>query len=213
MSKMMSVFVSEQTHASLFLLQAKLMTFDKKKHSMDEIRFASRRSWRPSISKLWDLIRVGAPAGLQWFSEITAFAIFVNVLLGRRFGTVPLIATGIAWQYMRISFMPTIGVGQALTSLVGRSIGAGDIDRAKRETRIATGITLAYMGTLSVIYFAFGDTLIGWFNADPEVVEIGAKVISCRKHWKFRKSRFTLSEHHRFQWRRWDQLCRQSRDR
>ena len=37
MTKMMSVFVSEQTHASLFLLQAKLMTFDKKKHSMDEI--------------------------------------------------------------------------------------------------------------------------------------------------------------------------------
>lgn len=144
-----------------------------------EARFASRRSWRPSMSKLWDLIRVGAPAGLQWFSEITAFAIFVNVLVGRRFGTEHLIATGIAWQYMRISFMPTIGVGQALTSLVGRSIGAGDVDRAKRETRIATGITLAYMGTLSVIYFALGDTLIGWFNADAHVVEIGAKVMIC----------------------------------
>lgn len=144
-----------------------------------EVRFASRRSWRPHARKLWDLIRVGTPAGLQMVAEVVAFALFVNVLVGRRFGTAHLIATGIAWQYMRLAFMPTMGVGQALTSLVGRSIGAGDIDRAKRETRIAFFIILAYMGTLSTLYFLFGGVLIGWFNADAEVVSIGAKIMLC----------------------------------
>ncbi len=32
-----SILVSELTHSSLFLLQAKLMTSDKKKYSMNEI--------------------------------------------------------------------------------------------------------------------------------------------------------------------------------
>ena len=37
MTKIRSIVVSELTHSSLFLLQAKLMTSDKKKYSMNEI--------------------------------------------------------------------------------------------------------------------------------------------------------------------------------
>ena len=45
-----SIAVSERTHASLFLLQAKLMVSDKKQYSMDKI-----------IDKLmvnWDVVHV-----------------------------------------------------------------------------------------------------------------------------------------------------------
>ena len=37
MPKIRSIVVSELTHSSLFLLQAKLMVSDKKKYSMNEI--------------------------------------------------------------------------------------------------------------------------------------------------------------------------------
>jgi MATE family multidrug resistance protein len=142
-----------------------------------EARFASRSGWRPDLRKLANLLRVGLPCGVQWLSEVLVWALFVNVLVGRRFGTSDLIATNTVWQYMRVAFMPTIGVGQSLTSLVGRSIGAGDHARAIRETRIGLGITFAYMGMLSVIYALYGGRLVGWFNNDPEVVRIGAVVM------------------------------------
>ena len=146
--------------------------------SVDKM-FHCRVSWRPSWLRLKNLLRVGAPCGAQWFCDVVVWAIFVNVLVGRNFGTVHLIATNTAWQYMRISFLPTMGVGQALTALVGKSIGAGDPQRARREAGFALKITLLYMSTLSVIYVFFGGTLISWFNDAPDVVSIGATIMIC----------------------------------
>lgn len=143
------------------------------------LRFHSRQTWAPSWARIRDLLRVGLPCGLQWFCDVVVWAIFVSVLVGAKFGTVHLIATNTAWQFMRLAFMPAIGVGQALTALVGKSIGAGQPARAIRETRIAVLITLAYMGTLSVIYLFKGPALIRLFNSDPEVVRIGAMVMIC----------------------------------
>lgn len=142
-------------------------------------QFQSRAMWRPSPRLLANLLRVGLPFSLQMLCEVVVWAIFVNVLIGRMFGTVHLIATNTAWQYMRIAFMPTWGVGQALQALVGKSIGAGKPERAMREARVAVLVTLGYMGALSVVYWLFGATLIGWFNADPEVVRIGRVIMIC----------------------------------
>jgi MATE family multidrug resistance protein len=142
-------------------------------------RFQSRSTWRPSSRCLKGLLRIGLPCSFQWLCDVVVWAIFVNLLVGSKFGTIHLIATNTAWQYMRLSFLPTIGVGQALTALVGKSIGAGDSQRAIRETRIATLIIVAYMGTLSLIYWLRGPDLIRFFNTDSEVVRIGTTIMIC----------------------------------
>ncbi len=146
--------------------------------SMNEV-FGSRSTWRLSRHRITELLRVGFPCGLQFLCEVVVWAIFVTVLVGTKFGTIHQIATNTAWQYMRIAFLPTIGVGQALTALVGKSIGTGDPKRAIRETRVASMITFAYMGSLSLLYWRKGPALIAVFNADPEVVRIGATVMLC----------------------------------
>lgn len=141
--------------------------------------YQSRLTWRPSPRRILDLLRVGIPAGLQWFTEVVVWAIFVNVLVGKKFGTSHLIATNIAWQYMRVAFMPTIGVGRALSALVGRAIGEDDPDRAVRQARIVVAITAIYMISLAIVYCVFGGKLVGWFNGSAEVVAIGTKVMVC----------------------------------
>jgi MATE family multidrug resistance protein len=141
--------------------------------------YNSRRTWRPSLTRIIALLRVGIPAGMQWFTEVVVWAIFVNVLVGKKFGTAHLIATSIAWQYMRIAFMPTIGVGRALSALVGKAIGENDPDRAVRQARIVVTITAIYMISLALIYCVFGWKLVGWFNDSAEVVAIGSKVMVC----------------------------------
>ena len=139
----------------------------------------SRTAWRPSWSRIKKLFRHGIPAGLQWTSEVVVWGVFINILVGRRFGTAELIATNATWQYLRIAFLPSMGVGQALTALVGKSIGAGEPERAMREVRFAVWITLAYLVALSVVYAIFGGELISLFNDDPTVVRIGAKIMIC----------------------------------
>jgi MATE family multidrug resistance protein len=141
--------------------------------------FGTWKGWQPSLARLWDLLRVGGPCGFHWISEVLVWTLFVNVLIGRRFGTAHLIATNTVWQYMRLAFLPTVGMGHGVTSLVGKSIGAGATDRARRETNIALALTICYMGTLSVVYFLFGGELVGFFNDTPEVVKIGGSIMVC----------------------------------
>jgi MATE family multidrug resistance protein len=141
--------------------------------------FNTRHTFQPSWHAVKGLLRVGLPGGLQFQCEVVVWAIFVGVLIGRYFGTEHLIATNTAWQYMRIAFMPASGAGQALTALVGKSIGAGDPERAVRQTRIAAWLVSAYLGCLSVVYWLFGAELIGFFNDNPEVLRIGASVMIC----------------------------------
>lgn len=141
--------------------------------------FETRRQWRLSWPRLRNLLRVGVPNGLQITSEVIVWAVFVNVLVGRFFGTVHLIATNTAWQYMRISFMPTIGMGRAVTALVGKSIGEGDASRAIRETRFAVYITLAFMCTLATVYTFLGRQLIYLLEPDAAVAAIGSSIMIC----------------------------------
>jgi len=141
--------------------------------------FATRETWRPSWRRTRRLLRIGMPCGVQWLTEVIVWAVFVNILVGTKFGTIHLIATNISWQYMRIAFMPTIGVGRALSALVGKSIGEDDAKRAMRETRFVFFITLVYMGLLSVVYAIFGPQLIALWNGNPEVARVGGQVMIC----------------------------------
>lgn len=141
--------------------------------------YRTRETWRPSGFRLRKLLAVGSPFGAQAFAEVVVWATFVSLLVGRKFGTTHLIATNTVWQYMRIAFMPCMGVGRAVTALVGKSIGAGDPDRAMREARDATLFTLAYMTGLSLVYFVFRHELVALFNSDPEIVRIGGWIMIC----------------------------------
>lgn len=141
--------------------------------------YASRETWRLSWPRLGKLVRVGSPFGIQACAEVTVWATFVNVLIGRFFDAPHLIANNAAWQYLRIAFMPCNGVGRAVSALVGKAIGAGDYARAFRETRLATMITLVYMISLAAVYVVFRRRLIAEFNDDPAVIAIGSRIMIC----------------------------------
>jgi MATE family multidrug resistance protein len=126
-----------------------------------------------------NILRVGSPQGVQWVSDVVVWTVFINILVGKYFGTVHLIATNIVWQYLRISFMPCLGIGMALTALVGRAVGESDPQRAVRLARVAIWGMMVFMGVLSVVYFIGRTTLVSWFNSDPQVVRIGASVLVC----------------------------------
>jgi len=146
--------------------------------------FASRAMWRPDWSKMKAIVRTGIPQGLQATSDVCVWMVFINILTGRLFGQTALVASNTAWQYLRLSFMPTFGVGVALTSLVGKAIGQRDHDLARRVTRIAVGIVVAWMALLSVVYLLLRHVLIEAFNDDLAVIGIGGSIMICAVVWQ-----------------------------
>ncbi len=142
-------------------------------------RYASRTTWRIDGEKMRSIIRVGFPQGLQWVSDVLVWMLFVNVLIGRTFDDAHLIASNVAWQFMRIAFMPAIGVGIALSSLVGKAVGQRDPQMAIRFARFAVAILIVYLSALSLVYLRYRVELIELFNTDPEIVRIASAIMIC----------------------------------
>jgi MATE family multidrug resistance protein len=92
---------------------------------------------------LWQLVRIGWPIGVQQSLDVLSWGVLIILMVGR-FGKEQLAASNIAIQYMTISFLPGIGLGQALTALVGRYIGEGNSETAVQ--RVYEGLLLAIHG-------------------------------------------------------------------
>ena len=157
----------------------------------EEFHTRSLRGVRFSMA--WELIRLGWPAGLQFFSDVLCWTIFVGFLIGKYFGIVPMTASTIAMRYMGLSFMPAVGIGTAATALVGRYIGQGRTDMARRRTHTALVMAMCYMGLCALAFLFLGGPLISLFIqhaggpestkelADPtgQVIRIGKMVLIC----------------------------------
>lgn len=122
------------------------------------------------------LLRVGLPSGFQLICDIVAWTVFLNVIVAG-FGTAALAANSFAFSYMHVCFMPAIGVGAAVTALVGKYIGMGRPDLAAKRAHLGFFVCAAYMVTSGALLFIFRHPLIGIFSDDPEIHRIGGRIM------------------------------------
>jgi MATE family multidrug resistance protein len=143
---------------------------------------------------LWrQIIRVGWPAGMQFFNDILAWGIFITVLVGY-FGEMHRAASAVVMRYLHVSFMPAVGVGIACTALVGRYIGQGRPDIALRRARAGLLLAVAYMGVCGILFYVFRFDLMRAFASVPveagvpeaarqaeeaQIIAIGSQVFVC----------------------------------
>jgi MATE family multidrug resistance protein len=139
-------------------------------------QFEATRAWPLDLDKMRRLVRVGLPSGLSFVLDITAWTMLLVVIIGR-FGTDSLAATATCWRFTELSFMPAVGIGFAVATLVGRSIGEGELSLARRWAAMGTGINMAYMGLMAVIFVVFGRPLMELFSSEGEVIRLGARFL------------------------------------
>jgi MATE family multidrug resistance protein len=123
--------------------------------------------WRPEPWLVVRLVRFGMPTGLQYSLEVGAFAIFM-VIVGR-IGALELAASGIAFNLNMIVFMPMVGLAIAVSSLVGRYLGADRPEVAERAVGWALGMAFAYMAACGLLYVVGAPLLLAPYaaGADP----------------------------------------------
>jgi len=121
------------------------------------VAYRTLAGWRPEPWLVARLVRFGMPTGLQYSLEVAAFAVFM-VIVGR-IGTLELAASGIAFNLNMIVFFPMVGLAIAVSSLVGRYLGAEQPQVAERVVASAFGMSLVYM-TLCGLVYVFGAPLL-----------------------------------------------------
>ena len=140
--------------------------------------FSTRKDWQFSWSRLQQLVRIGWPIGIQQSIDILSWGVLIILMVGR-FGKEQLAASNIAIQYMTISFLPGLGLGQALTALVGRYIGERNISTAIQRVYEGLWLAMLYMTFMGLIYFLVPGPLMTFFNADSQVIQAGSTILLC----------------------------------
>jgi len=113
---------------------------------------------RFNASLLRRLLRYGGPSGLQFLVEIGGFTLFLLVV--GNLGKVAMAATTLAFNFNTLAFVPMLGLGIALSTLVGQQLGQNNPRLAARATWTSLCMALGYMGAMALVYVLFPDVLL-----------------------------------------------------
>lgn len=153
-------------------------------------RFASRRMRSMKLADCLKILKIGWPAGVQFCNDILSWGIVTGVLIGF-FGTAHLAANTAAVRYISISFMPAVGISIATTALVGRYIGMGRIDLARKRAHVAALTAMTYMGLCGLAFWIWRYELIEFYisfkpdagvsvdRMTEQIVRIGGNLMLC----------------------------------
>jgi MATE family multidrug resistance protein len=130
------------------------------------------RHWAgPSLARLRQLVKIGAPAAGQILLEVGAWNL-ATVTAGW-LTPVALATHQIALNYAAVTYMVPLGVGAAAAVSVGHAVGAGDKERARRAGWLALGLGTSFMLLAAVVFLVAPRPLIELYTRDPRVLAVG----------------------------------------
>src|SRR5690606_36959675 len=130
------------------------------------VRFRTLSGWRFEPELFARLIKYGGPAGVQVFLDVLVFHVFVQ-LVGR-LGDAATGATTLAIRLNMVAFLPMMGLGQAISILVGQRLGGNRPDLAERSTYTGLKWSFGYMCGIAAIYLFFPEAIVALFEGDTD---------------------------------------------
>lgn len=133
------------------------------------------QSLQPDWSVLLPCLRVALPNALQRFGTslgYVAFAAMINSI-----GDVATAAHTIANTVESAFYIPGYGMQTAAATLAGNALGAEDNRRVNDLGQMIIFIETSLMIVSGTLLFLFAPNMMALFSKDPEVIELGAKVL------------------------------------
>jgi MATE family multidrug resistance protein len=159
--------------AMYFAVFAYILMFFRKKY---DIMFHTRRGWRPEADLMKRLLRFGMPNGVNFMLDMINFTAFLAII--GRYSDLVQAAVSMVFSVNMIAFMPVVGIGMAVSIIVGKYLGMDRPANAVRSAWIGLAIGVSFMTFISLIYVFFGKALLGPFvdSAPGENAELLMKI-------------------------------------
>jgi len=136
-------------------------------------RFLCRTNFRPELVR--PFLAIAWPPALQTLGIVVGLLIF-NFILGL-ISVLAVAAANVVLRIASLSFMPGIGVGAAVQTLVGQSLGRRDPRGARRTTWFGVGVSVVFMGIFGVLFLAIPGSLMRVFTDSEDLVRAGAPIL------------------------------------
>lgn len=139
------------------------------------VRIQLRERYKFEKDTLITAWRLGLPVALERVLTNGAQIIITGIISG--VGTVAVAANHLAVTAEALSYLPAYGISTAATTLVGQAMGGKRKALAVRFARLITWLGILIMTLGGVILYVFAPQLITLFSKDPEVIDLGARVL------------------------------------
>ncbi|HDZ20941.1 hypothetical protein LCGC14_0276710 [marine sediment metagenome] len=127
-------------------------------HATFRTRVGLTLRWR----LMGQILRLGLPVGARLSNAMLCWTIFSNYFVGR-FGPAHLAGNSAAMRYGLMAILPVVGVGMATTALVGRYIGAGRPDLARKRTHTSLIVAVIYLLVIASATLAWRKPMVAFF--------------------------------------------------
>jgi putative MATE family efflux protein len=125
---------------------------------------------------VYSILRVGGPGAIN--TLLTNACVATSTGLTGTFGTAALAGFGAAARLEYILIPLVFGLGSAIIPLIGASIGAGNIGRARRAALVGALTAAALTGLVGLVVTVAPNVWVGLFTSDPSVAVVGMRYLS-----------------------------------
>ncbi len=106
-------------------------------------------------------LKFGFPSGLELFLNVAAFNLFL--LMFQSYGVPQGASAAIVLNWDILSFIPMLGLNIGIISLIGRYIGADELDKVNDVIRSGFILGLGYSSVLAIVFAVFREPLVDLF--------------------------------------------------
>ena len=125
-----------------------------------------------------EVVEVAIPSTIGQSGAALGFIVLNGFIAS--YGTATLAAFGMVNRITSLIMQPSMGIGSALTAIVGQNMGADQIDRVKESFQKALKLTIT-IGVIGAIFLVvFDDQIINFFiksKDDPSVIPLSIKYL------------------------------------
>lgn len=149
----------------------------------NELQFKIRTQWHLKLDLIKQFLKFGLPSGMQWALEGMAFTVFLIVMGRLQNGEAALASSSIAVTVMMLSVLPSLGIAQAVLTLVGQKLGEKKPEEAATITLDGVKISCIYMSLMGLSFFLIPEFYLSWFKNEEnaqlwaQVSELAPKIL------------------------------------
>ena len=130
----------------------------------------------PNTAAIVRFLRTSVPIGGQWMLDMLAFATFSTLVA--RMGSTAMAASQAMISLMHLSFMQVLGIAIAVSTLVGRYIGAGDLPAAERSHSTGVYLGVGLSVGAAALFLSAPQLFLRIFTDDTAVLTLGAPLLA-----------------------------------
>lgn len=118
----------------------------------------------PDLGFIEDIFRLGLPSSVEQTTSALAMITLTAMIV--TFSPPVVAAYGLGNRLISLVFLPAMGLGRAIDTMVGQNLGANRADRAARSVKLAASTGAGVMFLVAVVAVTFTEPIVGAFLGD-----------------------------------------------